>query len=115
MITASRPFEGMGRYRSQGAFVFYTGAAGPRPGTGGAPMLTVPMPMAIPGTDIPFSGMDPSNPATYTRPWNPATGMIARLNFDGAMMQGNTSTGGVYQAPARRRTQVAARPARRPR
>lgn len=115
MITASRPFQGNGRYHSRGAFVFYTGAAGPRPGSGGAPHVTVPMPMAIPGTDNPFSGMDPSNPATYVRPWNPANGMIARLNFDGANMQQDSSTGGLWRAPAHRRTYVAGRPKRRPR
>ena len=31
-----------------------------------------------------FQGMDPSNPATFTRPWNPQPGMIAYLNLDGA-------------------------------
>jgi hypothetical protein len=39
-----------------------------------------------------FKGMDPSNPATYVRPWNPAPGMIALLNFDGASMQERTPT-----------------------
>lgn len=114
MIDA-REFHGHGRHQSRGGFVFHAGADGPRPGSGGAPHVTVPMPMAIPGTDNPFAGMDPSNPATYVRPWNPATGMIGRLNFDGAMMQGDTSTGGWYRAPANRRAQVAPRPRRRPR
>jgi hypothetical protein len=41
-----------------------------------------------------YKGMDPSNPATYVREWNPAPGMIAFLNFDGANMQGRTPTGG---------------------
>jgi hypothetical protein len=39
-----------------------------------------------------FKGMDPSNPATYSRPWNPQPGMIAYLNFDGAAMQASTPT-----------------------
>jgi hypothetical protein len=33
---------------------------------------------------LPFMGMDPSDPVTYVRPYNPAPGMIAQLNFDGA-------------------------------
>jgi hypothetical protein len=39
-----------------------------------------------------YKGMDPSNPATYVRPWNPAMGMIDQLNYDGAQMQGTTPT-----------------------
>jgi len=41
-----------------------------------------------------FKGMDPSNPATYVRPWAPQPGMIGFLNFDGASMamQGRTPT-----------------------
>lgn len=39
-----------------------------------------------------YKGMDPSDPLTYTRAWNPAPGMIAYLNFDGAQMQGRTPT-----------------------
>lgn len=39
-----------------------------------------------------YKGMDPSDPATYVRPWNPQPGMIAYLNFDGAMGQGRTPT-----------------------
>ena len=39
-----------------------------------------------------FKGMDPSDPLTYTRPWNPQPGMIAYLNFDGAQSQGRTPT-----------------------
>jgi hypothetical protein len=41
-----------------------------------------------------YKGMDPSDPATHVRPWNPQPGMIAYLNFDGANMQGRTPTGG---------------------
>jgi hypothetical protein len=39
-----------------------------------------------------FRGMDPSDPTTFTRPWNPAPGMIEFLNFDGASMQAHTPT-----------------------
>lgn len=39
-----------------------------------------------------YQGMDPSDPATYVRPWNPQPGMIDYLNFDGAMMQARTPT-----------------------
>jgi hypothetical protein len=41
-------------------------------------------PVVQPGTDRPYMGMDPSDPATYTRPYRPARGMIGWLNFDGA-------------------------------
>ena len=65
---------------------------GARPGTGGAltmSALTGSNPAAgpvgpIPGTDKPFMGMDPSDPTTYVRPYQPAAGMVARLNYDGA-------------------------------
>ena len=38
----------------------------------------------VPGTDLGFQGMDPSNPLTWVRPYNPVPGMISFLNFDGA-------------------------------
>jgi hypothetical protein len=47
----------------------------------------------------PYAGMDPSNPVTWVRPWNPAPGMIARLNFDGAARQGDTPMGGTWRNP----------------
>jgi len=40
--------------------------------------------VTVPGSDLPFYGMDPSDPVTYVRPYNPVPGMVARLNFDGA-------------------------------
>jgi hypothetical protein len=46
--------------------------------------------------------MDPSDPLTYVRPWNPQPGMIAYLNFDGAAMQGRTPTGGLARGSQRR-------------
>ena len=36
-------------------------------------------------TDHPYVGMDPSDPVTWVRPYNPQPGMIGYLNFDGAM------------------------------
>ena len=39
-----------------------------------------------------YKGMDPSDPVTWTRMWNPQPGMISYLNFDGARMQGTTPT-----------------------
>jgi len=42
-------------------------------------------PVVQPGTDHPYTGMDPSDPSTYTRPYRPARGMIGWLNYDGAM------------------------------
>jgi hypothetical protein len=50
-----------------------------------------------------FKGMDPSDPATYIRPWNPAPGMIAQLNFDGAQMQDRTPTQVQRGSQARKR------------
>lgn len=41
-----------------------------------------------------YKGMDPSDPATYVRPWAPQQGMISFLNFDGAQVQDRTPTGG---------------------
>jgi hypothetical protein len=35
-------------------------------------------------TDHPYAGMDPSDPVTWVRQYNPVPGMIAWLNFDGA-------------------------------
>jgi hypothetical protein len=45
-------------------------------------------------TDHPFCGMDPSDPVTYVRPYRPAAGMIALLNFDGAGPNTTQTTGG---------------------
>jgi hypothetical protein len=47
-----------------------------------------------PGSDHPFQGMDPSDPKTYVRPYRPAPGMIAYLNFDGAQPNVTQTTGG---------------------
>jgi hypothetical protein len=45
------------------------GPVGPVPGSGG----------------LSFNGMDPSDPTSYVRPYNPQPGMIALLNYDGAV------------------------------
>jgi hypothetical protein len=44
--------------------------------------------------DHPYCGMDPSDPVTWVRPYNPAPGMIAQLNFDGAGPNTTQTTGG---------------------
>lgn len=112
MIPVSRTFHGPGRHHFAG-YKYMPGATGiGRPGSGGAPYITAPLPMSVPGTDMPWSGMDPSNPLTYVRPWRPAPGMIARLNFDGAQVQGDTDMGGLWGVPARRQARVGARPRR---
>lgn len=36
-------------------------------------------------TDHPYQGMDPSDPVTWVRPYNPQGGMVGWLNFDGAV------------------------------
>jgi hypothetical protein len=38
-------------------------------------------------TDHPYTGMDPSDPVTWVRPYRPVPGMVAQLNFDGAKPQ----------------------------
>jgi hypothetical protein len=50
-----------------------------------------------------YMGMDPSDPATYVRNWNPAPGMITYLNFDGAQMQAHTPAGGLQRGPQQRK------------
>jgi hypothetical protein len=47
-----------------------------------------------PGSDHPYQGMDPSDPTTYVRRYNPAPGMIGYLNFDGANPNVTQTTGG---------------------
>ena len=55
-----------------------------------APLSDLPYNMSGPQ----YKGMDPSDPATWTRPYAPQPGMISYLNFDGAAMQAMTPTGG---------------------
>lgn len=101
MITMTRRLGGHGRHSYAGG-MYHTGAAGPRPLPGGAPRITAPLPVAIPG-QLPYAGMDPSDPGTWVRPYNPQFGMVARLNFDGALVQGRQPTGGVQRGRQQRR------------
>ena len=87
---------------------------GGRPIAGGA-LAMPPLTALAPSNGRPFAGMDPSDPATYTRAWNPQPGMIAYLNFDGAAKQANTDMGGVWGNPVSQLTPAGARPKRRPR
>ena len=50
-------------------------------------------------TDHPYVGMDPSDPVTWVRPYNPAPGMISYLNFDGAQPNQTQTTGGRQLVP----------------
>jgi hypothetical protein len=77
-----------------------------RPCKGGA-LVMAPLPAGLNGQ--PYFGMDPSAPATWVRPWNPQPGMVARLNFDGAKMQGDTPMAGTWRNPQRDRADVRAR------
>lgn len=100
MITMTRPVGGHGRI-SYPHSRFHSGAAwGGRPLPGGAPVVTGPLP--VPGA-APFAGMDPSDPLTYTRAWNPRGGMIAYLNYDGAQAQARQPTGGLQRGRQQRR------------
>jgi hypothetical protein len=86
---------------------------GGRPTRGGV-VTVVPLPVGLPGGQ-PFMGMDPSDPLTHVRRWNPQPGMVARLNFDGAQAQGETAMGGTWRNPPSQMRRAAARPRRRPR
>lgn len=75
--------------------VCVTGGGGLR--RGGSPVLALNGPAGLVGpvgsTDHPYAGMDPSDPTTWTRPYRPAAGMIAMLNFDGAQPNTTQTTG----------------------
>ena len=76
------------------------------PGCPDRPVNSYSVSMAVNPTNMSgpeFKGMDPSNPATYIRPWNPAPGMIGYLNFDGANMQQHTPTQVQRGSQARKR------------
>ena len=64
-----------------------------RPVDGARSVKTLPYTMSGPD----YKGMDPSDPATYVRPWAPQPGMISFLNFDGAQLQDRTPTGGLQR------------------
>lgn len=114
MIPVTRDFRGAGHVRNRGAHVFVSGTGTMRPLPGGAPAVTGPLPVTRPG-QLPYTGLDPSDPTTWTRPYNPQPGMVARLNFNGASLQGSTATGGVWKNPASWNALAGGRPARRPR
>lgn len=61
-----------------------------RPLPGGAPAVTRGMTFTDAGPA--YKGMDPSDPTTWPRQYNPQPGMIAILNFDGARLQATTPT-----------------------
>jgi hypothetical protein len=87
MRTMTRTFDGWGIHNHTPICV--------TPGAPGRPVnsfgvIMAPNPTNMSGPE--FKGMDPSNPATFVREWNPAPGMIGYLNFDGASMQGTTPT-----------------------
>ena len=82
-----RPIDGWGKHNHPNISI--------TPGCPGRPvnshtvsMAQLPYNMSGPA----YKGMDPSDPATYIRPWNPAPGMIGYLNYDGAQTQGSTPT-----------------------
>jgi hypothetical protein len=82
-----RPISGWGIHNHQ--------TIGLTPGTPARPVnaYSAAMNLSVANMSGPqYQGMDPSNPATFVRPWNPAPGMIAQLNFDGASMQAHTPT-----------------------
>ena len=87
MRIVRRPFNGWGIHNHR--------TIGLTPGTPDRPVNAYSAAMRLSVTNMSgprFQGMDPSNPATFTRPWNPAAGMIDYLNFDGASMQAHTPT-----------------------
>lgn len=89
MMIIRRPVhQGEGRFSTPYAYASDTSFAA-RPVSGGS--LAV-LAGATTQSGPAYKGMDPSDPLTYTRPWNPQPGMIAQLNFDGAQMQGRTPT-----------------------
>jgi hypothetical protein len=87
MMTMTRTFDGWGKHNHTPIYV--TPGCPDRPvNSFGVMMAANPSNMSGPQ----FKGMDPSNPVTFVRQWNPAPGMIAFLNFDGAAMQERTPT-----------------------
>lgn len=103
MITVTRVMGGSGRFHTAGNR-YYEGA--PHDGRLNCGRLPTPgmMPMPYTWSGPAFKGMDPSDPLTYTRPWNPQPGMIAQLNYDGAAIAqvGRTPTG-LQRGPQQRR------------
>jgi hypothetical protein len=90
---------GPGRYH-RAPVLHAAGCAQVRPASHAVTPAMVPMSANWSGPV--FKGMDPSDPRTHVRPWNPAPGMIAQLNYDGAALQGTTPTG-LQRGPQSRR------------
>jgi len=87
MIIMRRPVQGYGIHNHQDVHV--------TPGFPGRPCDSRSAAFRVGGANMSgpeFKGMDPSDPATYVRPWAPQPGMIAFLNFDGASLQSRTPT-----------------------
>jgi hypothetical protein len=87
MIPMTRQLDGWGMHNH--------GPIGITPGTPDRPVNAYSVQMAANPTSMSgpeFKGMDPSNPATFVRAWNPVAGMIEYLNYDGAAVQGGTPT-----------------------
>lgn len=82
-----RPVAGFGI--TNHPVIAITGGFPGRPCSGySARMAALPFNMSGPQ----YKGMDPSDPSTWVRPWNPQQGMIALLNYDGAAVQDRTPT-----------------------
>ena len=75
-----------------------------RPAAGGE-LVIMPLPVGD-NAGQPYLGMDPSDPVTWVRPYNPQPGMVALLNFDGAKHQAYTPTGQVWRNPMRDRKDI---------
>lgn len=93
-----RPIQGWGTHNHANISI--------TPGTPDRPVNSYSVQMATLNTNLSgpvFKGMDPSDPSTYVRAWNPQPGMIAQLNYDGAQMQGRTPTQVQRGSQARRR------------
>lgn len=90
----TRPFPAT--YSQRHPHVTVSAAFDGHPVGQGVPVMN-PMPVRLNGQ--PYNGMDPSNPVSWVRPWNPAPGMISYLNFDGARAQASAPTGVSRPAP----------------
>lgn len=70
----------------------------PKPGHSVTLVMPLGSPLGAAGPvgagDIPYVGLDPSDPVTWRRMYNPQPGMIAYLNFDGAQPNQTQTTGG---------------------
>jgi hypothetical protein len=99
-LSTTRPFP---RRWSSGPHpdIHISEMGGHRPLPGGA-LTMAPLPVTGPG-GLWWAGMDPSDPATWVRPWNPQAGMISRLNFDGAGASMRAPVGGLIRQSQQKR------------